>query len=405
MNKDKLITGTADGNIYEWEGRDLKRAVKCTDAEKACAIMDVVAVQNHATIKLISGAKDGKICLFDGDLAILKTLNINNVVCDNLRVRNVVSVDLSGDGKKILVGTAGSEILEIETEEGTMVGNDLLMSCHCKDELWGLGVHNEDEDLFATSGDDGVCRVYSIGKKKMLCLAEVGDESRACSFNGNLVCAGIGAESGRKKKRKNPKEKAGGYAIMKFDKEKGTLSKSNEERCAKEWVGDLKFSPSGKKLAVSSHDNKIYLYDVNLDNGTTEKKGICAKHNSYITHVDFTADETALMSTCGAYELLWFSTKGFQIGSNTQMQQITSATSMRDQNYAPFTCTLGWPVQGIFPEGADGTEVNGLCIDEKKKYVVTSNDSGLVRLFNFPCLKGAEGLEGVGHSSHVTCVR
>ena len=398
LDNGKLVTGTADGSIYQWEGRDCKKSVKCTDSTKLCAIMDVRAATADS-IKLISGAKDGKICLFDESLAILRTLNMSSIDC---LVKNVISVDISSTGKQILVGTQGSEIVEIDTETGS--NSAILMSGHYKDEVWGLGVHNSNPDLFATSGDDGTVRVWSLGGKKLLCSESVGDQSRAVSFNGDYVCAGIGGEEGRKKKRAKG-VLAGGYSVFKFDSNNPSLSKIAEDRCAKEWVSDLKFSPSGKLLAVGSHDNKIYLYDVDRESGTTKKVGVCAKHNSYITHVDFTKDETALMSTCGAYELLWFSTRGKQMGSKTEMQQIPSATSMRDQKYSPFTCTLGWPVQGIFPDGADGTDVNAVCIDDQNKWVISGDDNGKVNLFNFPCLSDAECVEGIGHSSHVTNIR
>jgi microtubule-associated protein-like 6 len=49
-----------------------------------------------------------------------------------------------------------------------------------------------------------------------------------------------------------------------------------------------------------------------------------------------------MQSNCGAYELLFSETnKG---------QQITSASSLRDTQWDTFTCTLGWPVQGIWPK-------------------------------------------------------
>jgi microtubule-associated protein-like 6 len=32
---------------------------------------------------------------------------------------------------------------------------------------------------------------------------------------------------------------------------------------SQEWIEAMEYSPDGSKLAVGSHDNKIYVYDVN----------------------------------------------------------------------------------------------------------------------------------------------
>ena len=63
-------------------------------------------------------------------------------------------------------------------------------------------------------------------------------------------------------------------------------------------------------------------------------------------------------------------------------------------------------MQGIWPEGADGTDVNAVCRSHDKKVLATGDDFGLVKLFNFPCVeKGSRAVECRGHSSHVTNVR
>lgn len=60
---------------------------------------------------------------------------------------------------------------------------------------------------------------------------------------------------------------------------------------------------------------------------------------------------------------------------------------------------------------ADGTDINAVDRthkDTEKGYSILAlgDDFGKVRLFRFPCLKkGADSLEGNGHSSHVTNVK
>jgi WD40 repeat protein len=52
---------------------------------------------------------------------------------------------------------------------------------------------------------------------------------------------------------------------------------------SKEWIEVMVYSPDGSKLAVGSHDNKIYVYET--DN--YRLLGKCVKHSSFIVSVDW----------------------------------------------------------------------------------------------------------------------
>lgn len=51
------------------------------------------------------------------------------------------------------------------------------------------------------------------------------------------------------------------------------------------------------------------------------------------------------------------------------------------------TCVLGWGVVGIWPPGADGTDVNSADKNEKGTFLATGDDFGQVKIFNYPCAK------------------
>ncbi|KAK1947173.1 echinoderm microtubule-associated protein [Phytophthora citrophthora] len=87
--------------------------------------------------------------------------------------------------------------------------------------------------------------------------------------------------------------------------------------------------------------------------GILVKAAIFDKHQSYITHLDFSADGQVLQSNCGAYELLF---------SNTATgKHITSASSTKDTQWHSWTCVLGWPVQGIWSPCSNGININAVC--------------------------------------------
>jgi microtubule-associated protein-like 6 len=83
-----------------------------------------------------------------------------------------------------------------------------------------------------------------------------------------------------------------------------------------------------------------------------------------------------------------------------------AAPNPSDLKWKTYTCILGFGVMGIWPPFADGTDINSLHVSRDKSLVVTGDDSGLVNVFNYPCVvKNAPRQSFTGHSSHVTNVR
>lgn len=186
-----------------------------------------------------------------------------------------------------------------------------------------------------------------------------------------------------------------GYALLKMDQETLEIKLLKASMMCAEWVSDVKFGPDDQ-FGVGSHDNKVYVYKTEGEDA--KKKGVCKKHNSYITHFDFSKDGKFIQSNCGGYELLFYGTE--------DCKQITSASSMKDVEWDTWTCILGWPVQEIWEGNMDGTDVNAVSVRGDKKYMALSDDFGQVRVYNYPVVtKGAKYVTGQGHSSHVTCVR
>ena len=255
-------------------------------------------------------------------------------------------------------------------------------------ELWGLALHPT-LPLAATGGDDGTVRVWELSTHKQRNMAKLDTLVRAVAYSpdGSLIAAGLGGRLGGKEA--GPE---GQFVVLNAS----TLAVVHTGHNAKEWIQDVKFSPDGATLAVGSHDNKIYLYDVA---GGFALKATCGAHNSFITHFDFTADSKFIQSNCGAYELLFHD-------AATGAQEPSGASKLRDAAWATWTCTLGWPVQGIWPAFADGTDVNSVDRSHSGALLALGDDNGNVKLFNYPVVAPrASAVSFEGHSSHVTNVR
>jgi len=74
--------------------------------------------------------------------------------------------------------------------------------------------------------------------------------------------------------------------------------------------------------------------------------------------------------------------------------------------WASVTCKLGWEVAGVFPIGADGTDVNHVNANENRSMLVTGDDFGSINVYRFPVLKNSQQCRRyTGHSEHVPRVR
>ena len=128
-----------------------------------------------------------------------------------------------------------------------------------------------------------------------------------------------------------------------------------------------------------------------------KRKKPLAKSNAAVTHVDWSADSQYLQTNDAGYELLFYSKDG---------KQKTKSSSLADTDWSSSTCSLGWAVQGIWPDAADGSDINAVDCSGSRKLIATGDDFSTVKLFRYPCVKeGSKSVVGKGHASHVTCVR
>jgi len=60
----------------------------------------------------------------------------------------------------------------------------------------------------------------------------------------------------------------------------------------------------------------------------------------------------------------------------------------------------------VFPQGADGTDINAVDADESRRLVACGDDFGSVTVYRFPVSKNShQCLKLTGHSEHVPRVR
>jgi WD40 repeat protein len=318
------------------------------------------------------------------------------------------------DIRSILAVTGFGKAYRVSVMDGTAEG---VVSFHYGP-VWALaaGVRSDSggsSSLIASGGDDKWLTLFSMDQFKIVTRARCRYPLRCCHFNSTCTFIAVGLAGGGLSLFSIESPSSKGIGIFSRgagagDAAKLTLSEVIHRSDCVEDISDVKFSPNDKMLAVGSHDGYIDVYGcsfalaTHLASSKTEIRYLkrLRGHVSYITHLDWSADNQLLQSTCGAYEILYWN-----VGAGKQLLSSTDNVES-DTIWNSFTCPLGFPVMGIWPLNSDGTDVNSVDVIFDKGLVLTGDDFGQINLFNYPCVvKNAPPVTCSGHSSHVMNVR
>ncbi|KAG5190289.1 quinon protein alcohol dehydrogenase-like superfamily [Tribonema minus] len=358
------VTGMADGSLYLWK-RVMAYMAASTPGGSSGGLRSGAGA-------LVTGGRDGRVLIWDDQLQHMHAFDLSAATGVDAPLKAEVR-SVAAKGGKILVGTGGSEVMEIAIASGTA---RKLLQAHYQGEMWGLAPHPLLPRV-ATACADGTIRVWDATARALVHCRSVSGEAHALGFSpgGKHLAGGM----------------TSGDVLVLLEDLSQVVATVKIGAAA---IECLAYSPDGLTLAVGAHDACVHLLAAAAGYA---RRAVCRGHSSYVRHLDFSADSRYLKSNCGAYELLFW-----EVAKATQVK---SATAVRDVKWHTCTCTLGWPVQGIHKPGADGTDVNGVDYHRDLQLLATADDFGHVNLFRYPCvIKGAKAKAYGGHASHVTRV-
>ncbi|XP_068106202.1 echinoderm microtubule-associated protein-like 2 isoform X2 [Hyperolius riggenbachi] len=358
-----VVTGDSNGNLFVW-GKGSHRISQAMNGAHDGAIFALCVCRNGTLLS--GGGKDGRIILWDRDYKKVQETRIPECFGP---VRTIAE---GRNGDTLYVGTTKNCVMKGNLESGL----NCLIQGHT-DELWGLCSHPS-QDLFLTCGHDKLVHLWNSKEHQPVWTTTLEDSARAAAFHPSGSVVAVGTCNGR---------------FLVLDSQTHVIVTSISD--AGEQISCISYSPDGQYLAVGSHDNFIYLYEVMEDGREYRRVGKCMGHSSYITHLDWASDSSCFMTNSGDYEVLyWDPDSG---------KQIVSAETVRNVEWENASCTLGFHVLGVWPDGADGTDINSVIKSHDRKLVATGDDFGGVRLFSYPCVvPRAPSVKYSGHSSHVT---
>jgi len=366
------VVGSSDGHIYIFKDYKLEKAVQAHEG--------ALYAMYSSDGRLFTGGKDGVIKVWDGDLECQSTFDAltTSELTLNKRIR---SLCLSEDKTKVLIGTAGCEIFEMSALNGVLADRGPLTSGHYYGETWALSLHPKKPE-FATVGDDGVVRVWSLDTRRCVRSVRLQTASRAVAYSplGKHLVVGLGR--GKKNDRFD-----GGFVVL--DSER--LSIIHEGKDANEWVCMAKYTPDGSILALTSQDSKIYLYNAK---DMYSKRFVITTHRAVVTHVDFSEDSQYLQSADAAGAIYY---TDMVSGIN-----IPSALAVRDVSWKTWNLVVGWPVQGLWQGPQDGAQVLTVDRSTNQELLVAGDSYGRLKLYHYPVREGEAGYRKYrGHGQQI----
>ena len=152
-----------------------------------------------------------------------------------------------------------------------------------------------------------------------------------------------------------------------------------EDRKAKQYITDFKFTPDGEMVAIASFDGKVYIH--RSSNYALVRTLSMPSKGCAVTRIDFSLDlnwATLKIRVATSLDELFHFT-----ASNGEV--ITAPLAVRDVVWASATCTYKWMSQGIWRPMTDGINVLAINLHPSGKIAAVSYQDGGVRLYKFPC--------------------
>ncbi|XP_064484609.1 echinoderm microtubule-associated protein-like 2 isoform X3 [Ornithodoros turicata] len=360
-----LLTGDSNGNIIVWQ-RGSNRVSRLVSNAHDGPVFSVCSMKDGTIVS--GGGKDRRVVEWDS--ALQRTGREARLPDSVGGIRTLTQ----GKGSMLLIGTTRNSILQ-----GTFSLNFSTVVQGHTEEIWALAV-SPTQNQFVTGGYDCQVHLWDTMSHSVVWSKDFGEPVQAACFSpdGNILV--VTTRTGR-------------WSAM----DASTRQVYSTHADGQEAIDVVKFSPNGQLLALGSRDNFIYVYQVSEEGHKYNRISRCTGHHSFITHLDWSADSTYLQSNSGDYEILYWNA--------LVCRQVTNMSITRDLKWHSHTCTIGFNVFGIWPEGADGTDVNTCSRSHSSKLLATGDDFGKVKLFSYPanepkCLHHVHN----GHSSHVTAV-
>lgn len=352
--------------------------------------------------RIVTGSKDAKVAIISYGGGNFKLEKLVDLGAATLTVPK--SIDFYNGN--LLVGLRNGSIMEFKgiLEEDAEGKGRTLMQSHFEGETWGLQLVGDNKVL--TCGDDNKLMLFNLETKQCEQTGLVSTNSKPKTTRKSTA-ATMSQFRANKQARALAFSNTHNHVVLcsNFGKTSiRTLDNLDTKVCslkeAEEWSEVARYSPDESFLAIGSHDNAIYVYEVS-EAGAYKLHCKFARHASFITSFDWSLDGSYIRSTDGGHELLYFSMESKQ-------QDPHGPSSTEDKEWATGTIKQNPDRAGCQPSSEDKTHINYVTRSPDGSLLVTADDWGLINVFEYPVPEGRVaqncGRSYAGHSEHVVRV-
>jgi len=351
----------------------------------------------QGTLDLLSGGGDGEIKVWKvkaGQPVHYGTCRIPRVTKRSSKPL-IKALDTFPASDEVVVGTDKCDIWKIELErsgkdlvlkEGKLAhkSRQLVVKGHA-DYLRGLDAHPTKDFLMASACKSDRVYIWNCKAKEEVAFASFpGEQAVACAFSSDGHRLAVGTVAGKvfilSDAAQTPEQEEGGWAgeLFPLRASQTQAARMPIRDCVSE-ISELRYSPNNKMLAVASHDQMIDIYNAVGDSYVRLAR--CKGHSSTVLHVDWSTNSRVLQSTCSARELLYWDTWWGYDDDNLGAQPrrrigLQNIEDQRDGRWASWSCTLGFNVMGIYPEGYGTDDINMVARSPCHRFLAAADDRG-----------------------------
>ncbi|KAK3275930.1 hypothetical protein CYMTET_15970, partial [Cymbomonas tetramitiformis] len=311
-----IVTGTPKGDIYVWRNGACARQVAAHKPGK-----QIITPDGNVTfsgVRCLRVRADGKTLLSGGADGIIHSWDVSQGKLGE-QIRTGISLELPHMTKGIpalkaldsmpgsntfIVGTDLCDIWEVDESP------DVLIYGHTAD-LYSVCFHPTKPPIFMSASESSRVFLWNADNRALVRSCSVGFQCRVANFSETPFYAAFNGEMSHH-------IAVGGKMGRIIVIDELTLKPIFRDKWIKTVTGQEFAEPASGFVYFRAHR--------------------CSGHSSTVTHLDWSSDSSVIVANDQACELLhWSPHTGEQV-TRTQ----------RNQTWQTFTCTLGFPVMGVW---------------------------------------------------------
>jgi WD40 repeat protein len=390
VSGNEFILATSDGNLGFITRGEMKvggftPVTKGPITALTIARMKAANSEEPPSFKVIIGGILGAIMILDQELQPLQEFNLylkEYGLIPMGRAKGFKSLCIDKANRKILYGTSGNEIGEIDLTNGDDLNSYLpVVQGHYRDSLNTLCSHPLRQEAL-TAGSDKTLRVWDLDTHSVITQIELPDKAVAGCFapNGHLILVSLS--------RKYDDPFGGRMVVISYLQKKSRIVYMTQD--AKEEITSLIFSPDGSKAYVGSLDRIIYIYDA-LNN--FQLLGQLPGHNEGIRSLDISSNGQYLVSESILNDIkIWDLNTKSCIQRSSDMYETLHDVGL---SYYQRGNRFGLNSIGIFPlpssvvssSLASAEEVTSLHQSNSHSLLLVGSSLGSLKLFSNPAIQ------------------